>query len=55
MSPFTGSMLLKRGVPQGRKIGEIIERAEESWMAADFPSDAGQLNAYLTEAIKTLS
>ncbi|MCX8504871.1 MAG: CCA tRNA nucleotidyltransferase [Beijerinckiaceae bacterium] len=55
MSPFTGSMLLKRGVPQGRKIGEIIQRAEESWMAADFPSDAGQLNAFLNEAIKTLS
>ena len=55
MSPFTGSMLLKRGVPQGRKIGEIIQRAEESWMAADFPGDAGQLNAFLNEAIKTLS
>jgi poly(A) polymerase len=55
MSPFTGSMLLKRGVPQGRKIGEIIQRAEESWMAADFPSDARQLNAFLNEAIKSLS
>ena len=55
MSPFTGSMLLKRGVPQGRKVGEIIQRAEESWMAADFPSDAGQINAFLNEAIKTLS
>jgi len=55
MSPFTGSMLLKRGVPQGRKVGEIIQRAAESWMAADFPGDAGQLNAFLNEAIKTLS
>ena len=55
LSPFTGNMLLKRGVPQGRKIGEMIQRAEESWMAADFPSDADQLNSFLNEAIKNLS
>jgi poly(A) polymerase len=55
VSPFTGNMLLKRGVPQGRKMGEIIQRAEESWMAADFPSSGDQLAAFLNEAIKTLS
>ena len=54
-SPFTGNMLLKRGVAEGRKIGEMIQRAEEAWIAADFPSDSAQLNGFLNEAIKTLS
>jgi len=55
LSPFTGEILLKRGLSPGRQIGEIIRRAEEAWMDADFPTEPATLGHILHDSIKHLS
>ena len=55
ISPFTGEILLKRGVEPGRQMGEMIRRAEEMWMDAGFPTEPDQLNSILGNAIAHLS
>ncbi len=51
VSPFTGEILIKRGIAPGPELGEIIRRAEELWMDADFPSEPQRLTMILTEAM----
>lgn len=55
VSPFTGDILMKRGIEPGRRMGEIIRRAEELWMDADFPGAPERLNAILNDTMAYLS
>ena len=55
LSPFTGEILLKRGLSPGRQIGDIIRRAEEAWMDADFPTEPATLSHILHDSIRHLS
>lgn len=55
VSPFTGDMLIRRGVQPGRMMGDIIRRAEDGWMDADFPAAPDRLQIILNEAIAHLS
>jgi poly(A) polymerase len=54
-SPFTGAMVIKRGVPAGPIIGEIIRHADAAWEASDFSSDPKLLQNLLSEAIARYS
>ena len=54
-SPFTGAMVIKRGVVAGPVIGEIIRHAEAAWEASDFSSDPKLLQNLLSEAIARYS
>ena len=38
--PFRGADLIARGVAKGPRIGEILARAREAWLAAGCPDDA---------------
>jgi poly(A) polymerase len=55
--PFRGADLVARGVAKGPRIGEILARAREAWLAAGCPDDAslddlveGPLGSALTES-----
>jgi len=54
-SPFTGAMVIKRGVPAGPLVGQIIRHAEAGWEASDFSSDAQILQNLISEAIARYS
>ena len=54
-SPFTGAMVIKRGVPAGPLIGQIIRHAEAAWEASDFSSDPQLLQNLISEAIARYS
>jgi poly(A) polymerase len=55
VSPFTGDILIKRGIEPGRQMGDIIRRAEELWMDSDFPGAPERLNAILNDTMAYLS
>lgn len=54
-SPFNGAMVIKRGVPAGPMIGEIIRHADAAWEASDFSSDPQLLQNLISEAIARYS
>ena len=37
--PLKGADIVKLGVPQGQRIGEILANVEDWWIAADFGPD----------------
>ena len=41
--PLKAADFIKRGVPQGPRLGAALREAEMAWIAADFPSDAAAL------------
>ncbi|WP_406854503.1 CCA tRNA nucleotidyltransferase [Alsobacter sp. KACC 23698] len=49
--PWTGRAVLAHGVPAGPRVGAILARAEELWIAAGFPDDPGQRDAMLAQAL----
>jgi poly(A) polymerase len=48
--PFGGADLLKRGVPAGRAMGDMLKRLQAAWIRAGFPSDPRDLARLLDEA-----
>ena len=48
--PFGGAELLKRGVPAGRAMGDMLKRLQAAWIRAGFPSDPRDLARLLDEA-----
>ena len=34
--PFDGKFLIKKGIQEGKKIGKILNEAEQSWIKNDF-------------------
>lgn len=54
-SPFTGAIVIKRGVPAGPAVGQIIRQAEAAWEASDFSSDPQLLQNLISEAIARYS
>ena len=43
--PLKADDFMKRGVPQGPALGAALRAAAETWIAADFPSDAAKIAA----------
>jgi poly(A) polymerase len=48
--PFKAADFLARGVPRGPRLGEAMRAAEAAWIASDFPSEAGDLEAIAAAA-----
>jgi poly(A) polymerase len=48
--PLKAAHFVKRGVPKGPRLGAALRAAEEAWIAAGFPRDAGALGAIAAEA-----
>jgi poly(A) polymerase len=48
--PLKAADFIKRGVPQGPKLGAALREAEAAWIAADFPSDAAAIERIATSA-----
>jgi poly(A) polymerase len=42
-SPFKAADFIAQGVAKGPQLGAALSAAEEAWIAADFPSDAGAI------------
>jgi len=49
--PLKSADFIKRGVPRGPALGVAMRTAEEAWIAADFPSEAGALAAIVDTAL----
>ncbi len=48
--PLKAADFLGRGVPKGPTLGAALRRAEEAWIAADFPMDARALDEIIAQA-----
>ncbi|MBL8564393.1 MAG: CCA tRNA nucleotidyltransferase [Hyphomicrobiaceae bacterium] len=48
---FSGADILAHGVAPGKRVGEILRRLEDWWIAADFPTDHARLAAELTRLV----
>jgi poly(A) polymerase len=48
--PLKAADFIKRGVPQGPKLGAALREAEVAWIAADFPSDAAAIERIAASA-----
>jgi poly(A) polymerase len=48
--PLKAAHFVKRGVPKGPRLGAALRAAEEAWVSAGFPRDAGALGAIAAEA-----
>lgn len=53
--PVRGADVIARGVASGPAVGHVIERFEQTWIAADFPSEPALIEARLAEAIAAYS
>lgn len=53
--PLTGADVMAAGVPQGPKVGEVMERVEAWWIAHDFPDDRAALDRELRAAVEALA
>ena len=42
--PITGDDLLKKGVPSGKKVGEILKKIEKKWIENNFHIDKEEMN-----------
>ncbi len=49
---LTGSDVMALGIAEGPRIGELLRRVEEWWIAAGFPEDRAQLLAKLEAAAR---
>ncbi len=52
--PFTGTDVMKIGVPQGPKVGEVLARVETWWIDHDFPGDRAVLDHQLQTAVEAI-
>ncbi|TAK50349.1 MAG: CCA tRNA nucleotidyltransferase [Xanthobacteraceae bacterium] len=43
--PLRAADFLARGFREGKALGEVLEQAEEAWVAAGFPADAAEVKA----------
>jgi poly(A) polymerase len=50
--PIKAADFIKRGVERGPELGAAMRAAEEAWIAADFPSDAGAIAAIADAAVR---
>ena len=50
-SPFTGAMIIKRGIPAGPIIGEIIRYVENNWAANDFTTNPERIAELISDAV----
>jgi poly(A) polymerase len=48
--PLRAKDFIQRGVAQGPALGAALRLAEEAWIAADFPSDPGAIDAIAAAA-----
>jgi poly(A) polymerase len=48
--PLKADDFIRRGVPRGPALGAALHEAEESWIAADFPADAGAIEELAASA-----
>lgn len=51
VSPFSGDILLQRGIERGQQFGAILRKAEAIWISRDFPTASQERDAILNEAI----
>ena len=49
--PLRAADFLARGVPKGPQLGAALRAAEEAWIAEDFPTDVGLLDAIVDAGI----
>jgi len=54
-SPFTGAMMIKRGIPAGPVIGEIIRHVENNWAANDFTTNPERIAELISDAVARYS
>jgi poly(A) polymerase len=50
--PIRAADLMARGVEKGPRLGAALEAAEKAWIAADFPSGKGEIDALAEAAAK---
>jgi poly(A) polymerase len=50
--PLKAADLMARGVPKGPQLGRALAAAEEQWIAAGFPGDAGAISAIADAAAR---
>jgi len=50
--PLKAADLTKRGVPKGPRLGAALRAAEDAWIAAGFPLDAGAVRAIADDAAR---
>jgi poly(A) polymerase len=51
--PLKAADFIARGVGKGPALGAAMQAAEDAWIAADFPSDAGKIAAIADAAVVT--
>lgn len=49
--PISGADVVAAGIRPGPRVGEILRRLEDGWIAAGFPSDRQQLDAELARIV----
>jgi poly(A) polymerase len=49
--PLASADFVARGVEKGPKLGEAMRKAEDAWIAADFPSDSATLKTIADRAV----
>jgi poly(A) polymerase len=52
---LNGADVMAAGVPQGPKVGEVLQRVETWWIENGFPDDRAELDRQLKEAIKAVA
>jgi poly(A) polymerase len=50
--PLKAADFIRRGVPQGPALGAALRAAEDAWIAADFPAEAGVVAAIADRAAR---
>jgi poly(A) polymerase len=53
--PLKAADFVARGVAEGPMLGQVLARAEDAWLAADFPLDEAALKAIADQAVTRLS
>ncbi len=53
--PVSGSDLVARGVPEGRRVGEVLRAFRRLWIEAGFPSDPEALDRLATAAVEAIA
>ncbi len=50
--PFSGAVLIARGIGEGRAVGEALKALEAEWIQAGFPTDPAHLDRLIEEAVR---
>jgi poly(A) polymerase len=51
--PLKAADFISRGIPEGPSLGRALARAEDAWLAADFPMEPGTLATLADNSAKS--